>query len=95
VGFYTEDSELIDLTTGLWETGLLNSLFLEVDVNRILEISLHNQGFEDFIAWNYNKNGRYSVRSGYHLQWRHTFGPRAGQLALPGTSVLNPVWKTI
>jgi ribonuclease HI len=68
---------------------------LEVDVNRILQIPLNVQGFDDFIAWNYNKNGRYSVKSGYHLQWRHTFGPRANQLALPGTSALNPVWKSI
>jgi hypothetical protein len=60
-----------------------------------LEIPINVQGFDDFIAWNYNKNGRYSVKSGYHLQWRHTFGPRANQLALPGTSALNPVWKTV
>jgi hypothetical protein len=68
---------------------------LDVDVKRILEIPINIQGFDDFIAWNYNKNGCYSVKSGYHLQWRHTFGPRASQLALPGTSALNPVWKTI
>jgi hypothetical protein len=40
-------------------------------------------------------HGRYTVRSGYYLQWKHQFGPRANQLALPGTSANNPVWKIL
>jgi hypothetical protein len=58
---YTRVSDLIDPITGFWDVDLLRSLFLEVDVGQILEIPLNNQGFEDFIAWNYHKNGRYSV----------------------------------
>jgi hypothetical protein len=95
LGVLTKVADLIDTSTGTWDIELLRSLFLDVDVKRILEIPINIQGFDDFIAWNYNKNGRYSVKSGYHLQWRHTSGPRASQLALPGTSALNPVWKTI
>jgi ribonuclease HI len=95
LGVLSKVAELIDTSTGTWDAELLRSLFLEVDVKRILEIPINVQGFDDFIAWNYKKNGRYSVKSGYHLQWRHTFGPRANQLALPGTSALNPVWKTV
>jgi hypothetical protein len=63
-------SELIDHVTGAWDEELLRSLFFEVDVRRILEIPLHNQGFDDFIAWAYNNHGRYTVRSCYHLQWK-------------------------
>jgi hypothetical protein len=95
LGVLSKVADLIDTSTGTWDAELLRSLFLEVDVKRILEIPINVQGFDDFIAWSYNKNGRYSVKSGYHLQWRHTFGPRANQLALPGTSALNPVWKTV
>jgi hypothetical protein len=29
------------------------------------------------------------------VQWKHQFGPSAGQLALPGGSATNPVWKII
>jgi hypothetical protein len=29
------------------------------------------------------------------LQWRHQFGPSAGQLALPGGSAVNPVWRIL
>jgi hypothetical protein len=88
---YTKVSNLIDPTTGSWDEDLLRPLFLEVDVGRISEIPLNNQGFDDFIAWSFNKNGRYSVRSGYYLQWRHSFGGRGGELALPGSSAINPV----
>jgi hypothetical protein len=94
-GLYSKVSELINPVMGTWDIELLNSLFSVVDVQRILEIPLNNQGFDDFIAWHYNKNGRYSVRSGYHIQWKHTFGARQGQLALPGSSAINPVWKEL
>jgi ribonuclease HI len=88
-------SDLISPVTGQWDLGLLESLFCSVDVNRILQIPLNNRGFEDFIAWGFSSNGKYTVRSGYHLQWRHQFGPSAGQLSLPGSSVHNPVWKEL
>jgi hypothetical protein len=42
---------LIDPTTRNWDAELLKSLFIDIDVNRILEIPLNNQGFDDFIAW--------------------------------------------
>jgi hypothetical protein len=77
-GLYSKVSELINPVTGTWDIELLNSLFSVVDVQRILEIPLNNQGFDDFIAWHYNKNGRYSVRSGYHIQWKHTLGQDKG-----------------
>jgi hypothetical protein len=64
--------------------------FLTVDVNRILQIPLNSQGFDDFIAWSCTKHGGYTVmRSGYHLQWQNQFGAFAGQLALPGSSGTN------
>jgi hypothetical protein len=88
---YTKVSDLIDPTTGHWDEEMLNTLFCTVDVGRILQIPLNDQGFEDFLAWGFTKHGRYTVRSGYYLQWKHQFGPSAGQLALPGQSIHNPV----
>jgi hypothetical protein len=92
---FTRVSELINPHTGRWDEELLNSLLRPVDVGRILQIPLNSQGFDDFIAWGATKHGRYTVRSGYYLQWRHQFGPSAGQLALPGSLAINPVWKTV
>jgi hypothetical protein len=33
------------------------------------------------------------VKFGYYIQWKHQFGPRAKQLALPGGSAINWVWN--
>jgi hypothetical protein len=63
---YTRVSELIDPVTEQWDHDILTSLFSPLDVSIILQIPLHNRGFEDFIAWNFLKHGRYTVRSGYH-----------------------------
>jgi ribonuclease HI len=92
---YTKVSDLIDPITEQWDSEILEALLSPVDVHRILQIPLHNRGFEDFIAWRFTKHGKYTVRSGYHVQWRHRFGASAGQLALPGSSALNPVWKSV
>jgi hypothetical protein len=91
----TKVSELLDPISGSWDLDLLKTIFYDIDVNRILEIPLTNQGFDDFITRNYNKNGRYWVRSGYHLQWKFSFGARVGKLALPSSSVTNHVWKVV
>jgi ribonuclease HI len=92
---YTKVCELISPISGQWDEEILRSILNPVDVGRVLQIPLNNQGFHDFIAWNFTKNGRFTVRSAYHLQWKHQFGPSAGQLALPGQAVTNPVWKII
>jgi hypothetical protein len=73
----------------------LEDNFCAVDARRITQIPINSQGFDDFIAWKYTKHGRYLVRSRYHLQWLHQFGPRSNQLALPGGSAHNPVWRIL
>jgi hypothetical protein len=64
-------------------------------VGHILQIPLNVQGFEYFIAWSMTSHGRYTVRSGYYIQWKHQFGIRANQLALLGTSATNLVWRIL
>jgi hypothetical protein len=92
---YTRVCEPISPITGQWDEDLLKRLFCPIDVRRILQIPINNQGFDDFIAWHHTKHGRYTVKSGYHLQWRHQFGPSAGQISSPGPSAINPVWKNL
>jgi hypothetical protein len=91
----TKVADLIDPTTEQWDEDLLRGIFNSVDVGRILQIPLNNRGFDDFVAWGFTKHGRYTVRSGYYLQWKHQFGASANQLALAGSSALNPVWKIL
>jgi hypothetical protein len=93
---YTRVEELINPATEQWDEGLLRSLFNPVDVNRILQIPLNVGAFEDFMAWNYNRTGKFSVKSAYHLEWKHKFGASAGPAASLGSpSAINPVWKIL
>jgi hypothetical protein len=92
---YTKVHELLNPYTGTWDEDLLRVLFNAVDVERILQIPINHQGFEDFIAWGETKHGRYMVKSGYYLQWKHQFGTSFSQLALPGGSATNLTWKVL
>jgi hypothetical protein len=94
LGFRKVD-ELIDPNTGTWNEGFLRAHFYSIDVNSILQIPLNIHGFDGFIAWNHNRNGQFSVRSAYHLEWKHSFAPRSGNMAILGTSIHNPVWKEL
>jgi hypothetical protein len=64
---YSKASDLIDPITGQWDSVLTHDLFGAIDVHRILQIPLHRQGFDDFIACSATTHGRYTVRSGYYL----------------------------
>jgi hypothetical protein len=50
---YTKVSEMIDPDTRTWDEVLLHSIFLPVDVNRILNIPLAIGMMEDFVSWNF------------------------------------------
>lgn len=64
---YTKVCELINPMTNQWDEDLLRSIFVDVDVRRIMQIPLHSHGFDDFIAWGATSHGRYTVRSGYYI----------------------------
>jgi hypothetical protein len=51
-----------------WNEQKLRATFYEADVSDILKIPVGRAGTEDYIAWNYTKNGIFSVRSAYHLK---------------------------
>jgi hypothetical protein len=53
-------SNLIDPITKQGDVDILQSLLHPVDVQRILQIPLHNRGFDDFITWSLTKHGRYT-----------------------------------
>ena len=74
---------------------MITELFNPADVRRILQIPLHLQGFDDFIAWHPNRTGTFSVRSAYHMQWMHRFRGHATMEGHPGVSTPLVVWKTL
>ncbi|KAK4392125.1 putative mitochondrial protein [Sesamum angolense] len=62
-------SALIDHELGTWKHDRLRDLFLPVDVEAILKIPLGRTSQPDFAVWHYSADGRFSVRSAYHLAW--------------------------
>jgi hypothetical protein len=51
-----------------WNVAKLNELFFEGDVADILKTPVGRAGSEDYVTWNYTKNGIFSVKSAYHLR---------------------------
>jgi hypothetical protein len=63
--------ELIDPSTGNWDTDLVEDIFSLVDACRILDIPLSPCESKDIVAWHCTKNGVFSVKSVYHMEWEH------------------------
>ena len=76
-----------------WDVDLVKSIFWPVDVNWILQIPL-TLGREDCVAWHYNRNGMFSVKSAYHCQWESKYGPRIHTLQATGAS-RSQAWKRL
>lgn len=59
-------SDLIDVNGG-WDADKVSRVFWGIDAEAILKISLPSREEEDFLAWNPDRYGQFSVRSAYHL----------------------------
>ena len=59
-------SELIDWNTFQWDRSLIDRAFSKYDAEAIFQIPLSRRYVPDVMVWLYNKNGQYSIRSGYH-----------------------------
>jgi ribonuclease HI len=60
-------SELINQDTRTWKEDLVRSIFHPADADHILQIKLPKVSGEDYIAWNYEKHGIFTVKSAYRL----------------------------
>jgi hypothetical protein len=92
---YSTVSELIDQETGTWDEEMLHDLFWPVDVQRVLNIPLATGMMQDFVAWNFNKSGTFSVKSAYYIEWEHQHGAKLMRTSAYGSSSNLPVWKTL
>ena len=87
--------ELINPVDCTWNVELIRSIFQRVDANSILQIPITPRR-EDCVAWHYNINGMFSVKSAYHDQWRNKFGARQAVAQGSETSerqVWRKLWK--
>ncbi|KAL0428307.1 UNVERIFIED_CONTAM: hypothetical protein Slati_3005500 [Sesamum latifolium] len=60
-------ADLIDPIRSDWRVEQVEVVFWPSDIEYILSIPLSRVGEEDQLVWHYSKNGKFSVRSAYHL----------------------------
>jgi hypothetical protein len=87
-------SSLID-DLGGWNEGLIRRTFLPINADAILRIKLSDRRPKDFLAWQHENNGIFTVRSAYRLGlWLTQHGSQwATSSAAPYGD--KPVWKLI
>ncbi|KAM2620934.1 hypothetical protein TB2_025760 [Malus domestica] len=59
-------NSLICNESGDWEVDFLKPFVVEEEIKAILEIPLGDPTLKDRLVWHFEKNGAYSVKSGYH-----------------------------
>ena len=59
-------AELIDWNNFQWDHTFIDGAFSKYDAEAIYRIPLSRRYVPDVMVWLHNKNGRYSVQSGYH-----------------------------
>jgi hypothetical protein len=84
--------DLIHGTPPIWNTNLIRTIFLPYDAEAILKIPLSDRSPPDRLIWHANRDGKFTVRSGYHLLLREsrTSNPECSRQGEP-----DPLWKTI
>jgi hypothetical protein len=87
--------ELIDPNRGNRDEALIRDIFWHVDVYRILQILLPNYGQSDFIACHINKNGWFTIKSAYHIEWIVEYQMSAMPSDSSDRSVSHEIWKKI
>lgn len=62
--------DLIDMENGCWNKNIINTLFILINKNNILQIPLNNME-EDCLKWKARIDGHYFVNAGYYniLEW--------------------------
>lgn len=87
-------SDLIDFQNNCWNLQILQELFFEEDIARILAMKIVSSQ-DDYWVWVHNRNGSYSVKSGYWFinSWKRREEIREAE-ARPSTNDLKlSVWQ--
>ena len=60
-------SDLIDWSVHQWDRERIYMLFNQFDAEVILRIPLSRRQVQDKLVWKYCRNGKYAIKSGYHV----------------------------
>ncbi|KAK6147594.1 hypothetical protein DH2020_018506 [Rehmannia glutinosa] len=88
-------SSLIDPLNATWKEQVVRSLFSSDEASLIFSIPIASTPLEDLWCWHHNKNGKFTVKSAYHIALTSaTLFPEL-QASFASGSSPNPVWKKI
>lgn len=91
----TKVDELVDPTTGSWDSDLVREVFWEEDAKVILALTVH-EGRENVLAWHYEENGLFSVKSAYRICREDRLHKQEYGRAQGGSSQgMDPIWEKI
>ena len=63
----TKVSDLLNSHGTDWDVPKVTEMFTPEDAHDIMQINIGGPNVEDYLAWNFTKNGIFTVRSAYHL----------------------------
>jgi hypothetical protein len=87
-------SSLID-AHGEWDETLIRMTFLPIDAEAILLIKLSDMRLEDFLAWQHENNGLFTIQSAYRLGLRLTQQRSQGATSSNAPFGYKPIWKLL
>jgi hypothetical protein len=79
-----------------WNEDLVNTTFQAFDAEQILKIIVPSNGIEDTLAWHYENNGIFTVKSAYKLATRLNKEDHGASSKNPdgSRSLWQNIWKT-
>jgi hypothetical protein len=80
-----------------WNVRLVQEIFLPHDAEEILKTKIPNQTTYDKIAWHYEKDGNFSVRSAYKLAYtiREGIGNSTSNNPNGERKIWTNIWKAL
>jgi len=89
-------NDLMDPVTGTWDAELVRDTFWDDDAELILSLPVH-EGMDDILAWHYNKNGIFTVKSAYkvHYEYKRRNRVRAVGAATSSGTRDDRFWKEL
>lgn len=87
--------ELVDQNTRRWNYGLIQTIFSPEEVNVICSIQLSEQSPPDYLIWHYEHQGRFTVKSAYHIacSWIQPTNNGASSSTLSSNMLWSKLWN--
>jgi hypothetical protein len=84
--------DIIDQDNTEWKEDVVKEIFMAHDAEEVLKIRLPQSDSEDFISWQFEKSGQFSVRSASKLALNEKMGIKASNSS--STNGDRSLWKT-